>query len=272
MARIRSIKPDFWTDEKVVELDYVDRLLFIGLWNFADDQGYIDRSPKRIKMQVFPGDNVDVSRGLTRLTSLGLLAEYDSPEGVVLHVTNWERHQRVSNPAKPRFEPQNLTPHAQSSEVLTNPREDSRVIGKGREGKGSISCAPATADDATETTPDRFDEFWDTYDKKRGRKKAEQKYRLALKRPGVTADLLIAAAGSYVAAQQAKGKHPEYTKDPATWLHGEHWEDEADAPTPDAGGWQTHWTPPPCPPEIADDPQRYADWLAEQRHLRAVGQ
>lgn len=53
MARIRTVKPEFWTDEKVVECSISARLLFIGLFNFADDKGCLERSPKRIKMQVF---------------------------------------------------------------------------------------------------------------------------------------------------------------------------------------------------------------------------
>lgn len=73
---------------------------------------------------------------------------------------------------------------------------------------------------------DRFDEFWNAYDHKVGRKKAESAYRAALKKSGVTDDLLIAAATSYVAWQRSEGKHPKYTKHPATWLHGEHWTDE----------------------------------------------
>lgn len=73
---------------------------------------------------------------------------------------------------------------------------------------------------------DRFDEFWDAYDKKVGRKKAEQKWRLALRKRGVTADGLIAAARSYIAWQKSEGKHPTFTKNPETWLNGEHWNDE----------------------------------------------
>lgn len=79
---------------------------------------------------------------------------------------------------------------------------------------------------------DRFDEFWDAYDKKRGRKKAEQKWRLALRKRGVTADLLITAALGYINWQRSEGKHPEFTKDPATWLNGEHWTDERVARQP----------------------------------------
>lgn len=151
MARIRTIKPEFWSDEKIVELDFEYRLLFQGIWNFADDQGYIDCSPKRIKMQIFPGDNVEVSRGLARLLEDSLLTAYrlkSDPERYVLHVANWEQHQRVSNPAKPRFKPDDLEECVSVPDLLARSLEDSRVLGKGREGKGRDSApngAGATA-------------------------------------------------------------------------------------------------------------------------------
>jgi len=139
MARIRSIKPEFWTDEKIVELDFEERLLFIGLWNFADDQGFLDYSPKRIKMQVFPGDNVDVVEGLKKLHEAELIEAFDGPKGVVLWITHWKKHQRVSNPAQPRFQGSDLQKRASiddSSGGLVTPLESSRVLGKGREGSG----------------------------------------------------------------------------------------------------------------------------------------
>src|SRR5690606_18695763 len=71
-----------------------------------------------------------------------------------------------------------------------------------------------------------FEEFWDAYDKKEGRKAAEQKWTIALRKPGVTADKLITAAHTYVAAQKREGKHPQYTKNATTWLNGEHWNDQ----------------------------------------------
>jgi len=77
--------------------------------------------------------------------------------------------------------------------------------------------------------PERFEEFWDTYANKVGRKKAETAYRAALKKAGVSADLLIAAAAAYITWQMSEGKHPQYTKHPASWLNGEHWTDERTA-------------------------------------------
>lgn len=82
---------------------------------------------------------------------------------------------------------------------------------------------------------DRFEEFWQTYDHKVSRKKAETAYRAALKKPGVTEDLLISAAAAYIDYQRREGKHPTYTKHPTTWLHQECWRDER---TPQGDGRQ----------------------------------
>ena len=47
--------------------------------------------------------------------------------------------------------------------------------------------------------------FWDAYDKKDGRKRCVPAYRAALKKPGVTPDLLITAAAEYVAWVRSEG-------------------------------------------------------------------
>lgn len=218
MARIRTIKPDFWTDEKIVELDYADRLLFIGMWNFADDQGYLDYSLKRLKMQVFPGDDIEVSRGLRRIHDLGLLALYDSPEGLVLHIVNWEKHQRVSNPSRARFTEADLQKCAWPEDGLASPLEPSRVLGKGREGKGSSS---STSADADEGEPDPFDDFWTAYPRKVQKADARKAWKTALKK--TTASEIIDAVKNY-----PFGDDQEFVKYPATWLNKECWTDPPD--------------------------------------------
>jgi hypothetical protein len=142
MARIRTIKPDFWTDEKVVDVGPWERLLFIGLWTFADDQGYIDDKARKIKMQVFPGDDLtvdDVTTMLERLVEVSLVDRYDGPEGPVLHIRHWERHQRIDRPSAPRFKPGDLQIRRA---LASDPKPIRRALapeGKGREGKGSTT-------------------------------------------------------------------------------------------------------------------------------------
>ena len=101
------------------------------------------------------------------------------------------------------------------------------------------SLSPSLAD-ATGETDDRFEEFWDAYDKKLDRKKAEQKYRTALKKPGVTPDLLIAAALQYVTWERANNNGGRYIKHATTWLEGECWNDERAARQPPRTRVQEH--------------------------------
>ena len=56
MARIRTIKPEFWEDEKLVMLPLGCRLFFIGTWNFADDLGVLRYNPVLLKSRIFPLD------------------------------------------------------------------------------------------------------------------------------------------------------------------------------------------------------------------------
>lgn len=90
---------------------------------------------------------------------------------------------------------------------------------KRREEKNTTRTADAAA----------FEEFWAIYDKKRGKAKSRTKWAKIIK----TTDpqVIIDAARTYIDTLKARGDHPQYTKDPLTWLNGEHWEDEIEPNT-----------------------------------------
>lgn len=46
MARNRTISPDFWTWEAIIDCAPMTHLLFIGLWNFADGGGVQPLTPR----------------------------------------------------------------------------------------------------------------------------------------------------------------------------------------------------------------------------------
>lgn len=52
--RRRVIDPAFWSDSKITELSFNARLLYIGLWQYADDEGLFLEDLKNIKMTLFP--------------------------------------------------------------------------------------------------------------------------------------------------------------------------------------------------------------------------
>src|SRR5690606_28642952 len=100
MARIRSIKPEFWTSEQITECSPNARLLFVGLWTFSDDNGIHPASAKRLKMEVFPSDDLtqsDISSLVDELLSAGLLIHYEVDGHGYWQVTGWH-HQRIDQP------------------------------------------------------------------------------------------------------------------------------------------------------------------------------
>lgn len=97
MARIRTIKPEFWSSEQVMENRPLARLLFIGLWNFCDDGGNHPHAPRTIKALVFPGDDITteaVSELLGELEGTGLTRSYTVDGKHYLHVNGW-KHQKI---------------------------------------------------------------------------------------------------------------------------------------------------------------------------------
>ena len=136
MARIRTVKPEFWTDEKVVECSPTARLLFIGLWNFCDDYGSHQYSPKQIKMEIFPGDDfkmIEIEEWLSELISARLIRTYVIDDKRYLRVCGW-RHQKIEKPSRKHPDPIQFDDH---SSTIRRPFDDDQPAeGKGREGKG----------------------------------------------------------------------------------------------------------------------------------------
>lgn len=114
MARTRYIKPDFFTDDRIVELDIETRLLFIGLWTIADREGRLENKPRQIKMKLFPADEVDVAEKLRGLSGQGFLSLYSVDSKDFIQIKNFVKHQRphtkeAVSVIPPPTEPRNYT-------------------------------------------------------------------------------------------------------------------------------------------------------------------
>lgn len=94
MAKIRGVKPDFWTDEKMVSLKIPTRLFFIGLWNFADDLGVFEWSPIQLKIKIFPADNFDTTSALRELVEKSCVHKFTHSGKDYGIVCNFLKHQR----------------------------------------------------------------------------------------------------------------------------------------------------------------------------------
>ena len=100
MARIRTIKPEFWADEKIGPLDPTTRLVFLGLWSMADDAGRLIDSDKQIDAFIFPYTSETCRRSIDELESIGRIRRGMTQSGQrVIQIVNWH-HQKIDKPNK----------------------------------------------------------------------------------------------------------------------------------------------------------------------------
>lgn len=61
MARKRMIDPSFWTDVQIGSLSRDERLMFIGCFSNADDEGRLPGNPAFLRSVIFPYDDLSIA-------------------------------------------------------------------------------------------------------------------------------------------------------------------------------------------------------------------
>lgn len=215
------------------------RLLFIGMWNFADDLGRLPMSPKTIKAQVFPSDDItsdDIRRMLDELSSNKLLLVYEVDGREYLQITGWQ-HQKIDRPQPGKCpRPTNGFKPIEKPSLDEHSTNDRRVIDdgkerKGREWNGEDSEAIASGAEAPrKRVGSRFDEFWAAYPRRDGpnpRKPAEQRFA-SLVKSGLDPGMMIEAAQKLAADEMARGNvGTRFIPQALTWLNQQRWADHS---------------------------------------------
>jgi hypothetical protein len=146
MARIRTIKPEFWQDEKLAPLSPIARLVFLGLISMADDAGRVVDNVKSIDGFVFPHTNDTSREALDTLARLSRIQRYQAQSGQrLIQILNWTRHQKVDKPSKHLLPP----PPDPNSDVTTSSspaEESSRDALDPVEGSPRSDLGPRTVD------------------------------------------------------------------------------------------------------------------------------
>jgi len=139
MPRIRTLKPEFWTDGVIITLPYETRLFYIGMWNHACDRGHVPDDPFGLKLKILPADPVDGGELIQQLVDAGRVTRMVLPdERPFLVIPRFTDHQRVDTrwvsrcPVCAHLDSPELTQTHVSSRGLTRTHTNS----EGREGKG----------------------------------------------------------------------------------------------------------------------------------------
>jgi len=273
VARIRSIKPEFWDSESVGHASLRARLMFIAMWNWADDYGIGDATPIRLIGFAFPNDELAVA------DFPPLREEISERFGVVFYkhegrpyyyVPSWEKHQRTEKRAKQRIpfphDIENVEMTDVSIKVAENPPPSSGKSGagtgeQGNRGTGEETPLSNKSDDLKINT-ENFDQFWALYPRREGKGQARTALKKALKKTDLPT--ILKAVDEYASWLRAENKERTYMAMPASWLNGERWTDERTGRDESAPRKFTSADDLELPPDGLT-PEQYRKWVAERR-------
>lgn len=255
MPRIRTIKPEFWSDEKLSPLGCYERLVFLGLICSADDAGRLLDNTKTIDAFVFPETEDSTKEAVETLWRLDRIRRGLTASGQrVIQIVNWESHQKVDKPNMKAALPE-IDEYLEFTSIRVGFATDSRdsrdpylhtnipptndlhtdICGKdaalptdhenSREQESKTADEP-TAKSQRQSYPDQFEEFWKAYPlnasgRKRGKKESFQIWK---KIPLEDRDGVLDAAKNYAKEQT------EFIRDPERFLKKDWWRDYVEAP------------------------------------------
>ena len=183
MARKRMISPDFWTDDKMLQLPIPARLMFIGMLNFADDEGLLQNNATSIKVKILPAEDITVEiienyiRTMVGLQLLSLGTNVDGQS--LLKITKWHDHQKIQHPTPTKyiFTPLIEEIKTNSSSPTVELNEDShKTISQYSIDKNSI--VKNKVDKSSKKNQDfTFEQFYELYPKKQAKKKAQLSFK-----------------------------------------------------------------------------------------------
>lgn len=164
MARIRTIKPEFFTDPDVAKLDPRARLLYIAMWCAADDFGVGETNINSLLGLAFP-DSDEVSAPLLRRFCADIAQHlrvtfYEVRGRHYYAIPTWEKHQKLERRSDRRKHPApddsdatpdlRILPPPESAPELRreNGAESCEILpeqGKGNRGKGTGEISVETS-------------------------------------------------------------------------------------------------------------------------------
>jgi hypothetical protein len=266
MARTRNIKPGFFLNEELAEIEPLGRLLFAGLWTIADREGRIEDRPKRIKAELLPYDDCDVDRLLDSLHENGFIVRYKVNGESYLEVKNFTKHQHIVGTEAKSIIPPPACDNAEVKQVCNELENFSNKVEK-KSNKleeiapescslnlESLSSNPKSLNlnpsvcvtDVTHTTRARagdepvekpvekaVEKMWEKRFKEfweaYPRKTGKGAAEKAYKKINPSKELhetMIRAVRSAALSKQWKKDGGQFIPNPATWLNQKRWEDE----------------------------------------------
>jgi len=225
MARSRNIKPSFFDNDELAELDPLARLLFIGFWTIADFKGDFEWREKRVKAKLLPYDKCDIKKLAINLDKSGFIRFYSDGDKFYVNVTNFDEHQ---NPHKnEKAKGSDIPKYSESMrqvidlQDLTINRDKTRLNRNNSQSTpaDSLILIPDSPILIPDTTESEFNIVWDIYGKKGNRKLSLARFK---KMKDADKKLMAVHLPKYVESTPDK----QFRKDLQSYINLECWNDE----------------------------------------------
>lgn len=241
MARIRSIHPTLFTDEAFASLSMAARVLLLGLWTEADDQGVFDWKPITLKMRIMPVDNVSVPDLLLELEGWNAIKKFEQDGKPFGAIRNFCKFQK---PKTPKYRPLKLEevrnyvassypiPEMNGGEASSFPQnvETSALMEEGGGNREEEEEKESSPSPAAPGASDDFSRFKSAYPRRDGANPwppAEKKFN-ALVKTGVNPEIIIAAARALALEEGKLGNvGTKFIPKAINWLNQQSFQDYA---------------------------------------------
>lgn len=276
MSRIRSIHPGLFTDEAFMSLSAHGRLLLIGIWTEAFDDGVFEWKPLTLKARIFPADNLDMDALLAELVAadcirkeshngkpIGLVRNFQKfqrpkkPNSSAMLAEGWRSYVGASGTDKPTSPPSSEPvgdQYGTGSEIAPQMEEG----GGNKEDEDTPPDPPRGGDGAV----DLFDQIWTEFPHNPGSARASARKQFD-GLPPEDQSQAVAAAKRYRAWWEAdclrrkapQGERLNFVPHLATWLKTGAWRDADSLPVPGSS------SDPPVPMTKLDRDRDRDLWL-----------
>lgn len=107
MARKRMIDPNIWQSEDFSKLSTLGKIVFIGLFSLADDEGRGRCNPVYLKSTLFPYEegirSADIDKTLSEISSNMSVIFYSCDGSNYYSLYNWNTWQKIDRPSESKI-------------------------------------------------------------------------------------------------------------------------------------------------------------------------
>ena len=272
MARIRTIKPEFWLDEDLSELSCETHMFAAALLNHCDDEGYFKANPKLLHAQIFALRELDgsVTDFVKSLEGAGYLSCFTGADGKLYgQVINFNKHQSINKATASKIKGlKQITQQSGSCPVVLPSGKERKGTGNREQGKEQGTGKGNTNIAQFPNHSKMFDDFYAEYPNKKDRKRAKVVFE-KFKPDEQLFEKIMSGLKNQIAwrSSHPPGQFLPEWKHPSTWLNGENWQDELEEPSlKQVNGRNNRQS-------VSDhNAQAAGEWLASQQPVIEVNQ